>query len=72
MALIQCPECGKYVSDQAPACPECGFPRGESTENQPPRRSPTLSAKLRETVFVILLLVVFFLTTGVFIRFWHG
>lgn len=24
MALIKCPECGKEVSDRAPACPNCG------------------------------------------------
>lgn len=26
MALIKCPECGKEVSDRAPACPNCGYP----------------------------------------------
>ena len=26
MALIQCKECGRDVSDQANACPGCGFP----------------------------------------------
>lgn len=26
MALIQCPECGREVSDQALACPGCGGP----------------------------------------------
>ena len=25
MALITCPECGKEMSDQADACPHCGF-----------------------------------------------
>lgn len=25
MALIQCPECGKDVSDMANSCPNCGF-----------------------------------------------
>lgn len=25
MALINCPECGKQISDNAKACPECGF-----------------------------------------------
>ena len=25
MALIKCPECGREVSDKAPACPGCGF-----------------------------------------------
>lgn len=26
MALINCPECGKYISDKAPSCPKCGLP----------------------------------------------
>lgn len=26
MALINCPDCGKEVSDKAPACIHCGFP----------------------------------------------
>lgn len=26
MALIDCPECGKKVSDMAKACPSCGYP----------------------------------------------
>lgn len=27
MALINCPECGKQISDQAASCPNCGMPR---------------------------------------------
>jgi uncharacterized protein (DUF2225 family) len=26
MTLITCPECKKRISDQAEACPHCGFP----------------------------------------------
>ena len=26
MAMIQCPECGKEISDTAKACPNCGYP----------------------------------------------
>ena len=26
MALVRCPECGREVSSQAPACPGCGYP----------------------------------------------
>lgn len=32
MALIKCPECGKEVSDKAPACIHCGYP----LQNQQP------------------------------------
>ncbi len=30
MALIKCPECGKEISDQAKACPNCGCPINET------------------------------------------
>jgi hypothetical protein len=33
MALIKCPECGREVSDQATACPQCGFPIKEEIAN---------------------------------------
>ena len=26
MALIDCPECKRSISDQAPSCPQCGYP----------------------------------------------
>lgn len=26
MAMIQCPECGRAISDKAEACPGCGCP----------------------------------------------
>lgn len=29
MALINCPECGKQVSSEAPTCPGCGYPISE-------------------------------------------
>lgn len=29
MALIQCPECGRSISDRAPICPKCGYPLQE-------------------------------------------
>jgi len=37
MALISCPDCAKQVSDQASACPFCGFPikQSEAEQNQP-------------------------------------
>lgn len=33
MALIKCPECGKEISDKASACPNCGCPSSEWSEN---------------------------------------
>lgn len=34
MALIQCPECGKEVSDKAKACIHCGYPLVEITHTE--------------------------------------
>lgn len=31
MALVECPDCGKKVSDSAPACPGCGCPAGHTS-----------------------------------------
>lgn len=39
MALISCPECGKQISDKAPACIHCGYPMQE----QPPVTTATVS-----------------------------
>ena len=36
MAMINCPECGKEISDQAASCINCGYPikqQNEITEN---------------------------------------
>lgn len=42
MALMRCPECGREVSSQAPACPSCGYPL--QAKAQPPNalQSPHL------------------------------
>lgn len=32
MALIECNECGKKVSDKALSCPECGYPIADEAE----------------------------------------
>jgi DNA-directed RNA polymerase subunit RPC12/RpoP len=34
MALINCHECGKQISDTAPACPGCGAPRRLTPEEK--------------------------------------
>ena len=35
MALITCPECSKEVSDQASACPGCGYPIHSAASGEP-------------------------------------
>lgn len=47
MALINCPECGKQISDKVKACPHCGYPFEEQ------QTSPNDSAikKHKVTIF---------------------
>ncbi|WP_206046916.1 zinc ribbon domain-containing protein [Mangrovimicrobium sediminis] len=42
MALINCPECDKEVSDKAPACPNCGAPiaKSEAKPTKKPKKEP--------------------------------
>jgi uncharacterized membrane protein YvbJ len=44
MALLNCPECSKQVSDQAAACPSCGYPLKPSqrTTASPDQSKPTV------------------------------
>lgn len=35
MALINCPECNKEISDKAQVCPHCGYDLLESTQDSP-------------------------------------
>ena len=35
MALIECIECGKEISDQAASCPHCGYRDEESVASEP-------------------------------------
>lgn len=46
MALINCKECGKQISDQASSCPHCGAP----VAGNPPAPSATVAPLAAESV----------------------
>lgn len=46
MALINCPECDKQVSDKAKACPNCGFPIDELSKVEDQLKFPKLPIDL--------------------------
>ncbi|MHC1658247.1 zinc ribbon domain-containing protein [Stenotrophomonas riyadhensis] len=59
MALIACVECGKQVSDQAEACPNCGHPvKSRQASGQVPPFNPQPTGKRNTGCALIILLVV--------------
>lgn len=40
MALINCRECARQVSDRAQSCPHCGYPMGTAAVPAPPTETP--------------------------------
>lgn len=57
MALIECPECNKEISDKAVSCPNCGYPMadGKTVKSKPrPRKSKETSVDYIDPRFPIL------------------
>lgn len=42
MALIDCPECGKRISDKAESCPNCGVPIRRRKDPENSKKNPAL------------------------------
>ena len=62
MALINCPECSKTISDQSTACPSCGFPTpSEQIDNNnllaSSRQRQKNSGCSGATIFLIIIIV---------------
>lgn len=61
MALINCPECGKEVSDSAVMCPNCGFTITQKNNNNERKSIPKKLLIIALVILVILLGICFFL-----------
>ena len=65
MALIQCPECKKEVSDRAEKCPNCAYPLKDTNSDQQDDNVLTIEltskALKKQMVFAVLFLLVSFL-----------
>ena len=65
MALINCPECGKEISDSAMNCPNCGYPmqvESASTnklkeDNKIPKKIPVVLMLCMAAVIIMMILV---------------
>ena len=66
MALINCPECGKQVSDVAQTCPDCGFPIRECEVGKQLKKEYPLEKKKKFDWkrIVLIVLCVFFPVLG--------
>lgn len=65
MALINCPECAKEISDKVKACPHCGYPLIEEVASKPednPQQVEITSINLQKQInwkpYVIALLII--------------
>lgn len=65
MALINCPECGKEISDSAMNCPNCGYPmqvESASTnklkeDNKIPKKIPIVLMLCMAAVIIMMILI---------------
>lgn len=60
MALINCPECGKEISDRAGKCPHCGCPIGEDTSQKAKEKKP----KNKKVIIAISCAIVVLIAAG--------
>ena len=52
MALINCPECGKEISDKAVSCPNCGCPITELQNTESVKEDENIkNEKIHELIF---------------------
>lgn len=49
MALTNCPECNKEISDRAGTCPHCGFPIADNYESTEKYRQPAPTIAFKST-----------------------
>ena len=57
MALTNCPECGKEISDQADKCPNCGAPTRKEAEEKSTKKKTRGCLGTVLIVFALLILI---------------
>ena len=74
MSLIECPDCGRKISDRAPACPGCGAPNSAAARPaQPQPRPQTQTIEQTGKPFKIAQIIgVIMLALGILLLFGQG
>jgi hypothetical protein len=75
MALIKCPECNSDISDQAPACPKCGFPiknadiqdASDNSTTSNKILKPKKKSRLKPLLLILICLVIVYYSLPLFI-----
>ena len=59
MALIQCPECGKEISESAPSCPNCGYIMSSKSSDNELRHNneKKIPASLIKSVVLVIIII---------------
>lgn len=67
MSLINCPECGTEVSDQAEKCPKCAYPFHNIEQNlEIPKLIELTNKKYKiQKIYIIILFIFGFLIIGI-------
>lgn len=61
MTLINCPECGKEISDMVKACPHCGYPLSEELSQEKvvqPQQVEVTGVKIKKSGFLKTIVIV--------------
>jgi len=72
MALINCPECNREVSDTAMTCPNCGYSLKETTKDVVKKTMKNSRKKIIATVIVLIVLICAVLLMKVYKNIPHG
>ncbi len=65
MAMINCPECGKEISDKATVCPNCGCPITEDASKIQPVEIASVAIKPKFNKKVLVIIVVAIAIAGI-------
>ena len=59
MALMNCPECGKEISDQVNNCPHCGFPVNNKKDEGSNKKKKVIPVVIAAIVLLLILAAFF-------------
>ncbi len=63
MALVECPSCHRGISDEAEACPNCGYPAAKKRAQQAAARE-ALGCAAALVVIIMIIVGVYFVESG--------